>query len=68
MAHCDECARLSAEIVFLRQQLAKRLTVEDEWNARHPPNYKTPAKPAKRKLGKAHRKFGGGLGGTLKSR
>lgn len=64
--HCSECARLEAEIATLRQQLAKRLTVEDAWNARHQANYKDP--PKKKGRGRAHKKFGGGLGGTCRPR
>jgi hypothetical protein len=66
--HCSECARLQAEIAEMRVQLAKRLSVEDRWNAKHPPNYKSQPKQPKKNRGKAHRKFGGGLGGTLRAR
>lgn len=65
--HCSECARLGVEIAALRAQLAKRLTVEDQWNARHAANYKSEPKK-KKSRGRAHRKFGGGLGGTCRPR
>jgi hypothetical protein len=65
--HCTGCAQLEAEVARLRVELSKRLTVEDQWNARHAANYKSEPKK-KKSRGKAHRKFGGGLGGTCRAR
>lgn len=57
-AECFDCLLdcRNAQIVLLKEQLAKRLSVEDRWNARHPPNYKR-QEPALPKY-KAHRQFG----------